>query len=144
MHARGRRRGRHGRFQWRHINRSEKAVAATGKGLDKARILGRVTKGVAQALDSGIQAVIEIHKGVGGPKAGAQLFARDKPAGMFKKQAKDLKRLGLQADPGAAATKLAGMQIGFKDAEFYERIGLRREQRVCSDGSEDRESLNRG
>src|SRR5437016_8695099 len=71
---------------------SEKAVAAARESFDEARIFGGIAQGVAQALDGGIQAVIEVHESVRRPKLAAQLFPGDHLAGLLEKECQDLDR----------------------------------------------------
>ena len=56
-------------------DRHQKAVTPPRHGLNKTRILGAVSQRVAKPADGGVETVIEIDKGVGGPQAGPQLFA---------------------------------------------------------------------
>src|SRR5882762_5979018 len=65
------------------IDRGEKAVAATRESFDEARIFSGITQGVAQALDGGIQAVIEVHESVRRPQPASQLLPGDHLAGLL-------------------------------------------------------------
>src|ERR1700682_5394637 len=47
------------------------AVATPGQRLDEPRILRRISQRLAQFVDRGIQAVVEVDEGVGGPDLGA-------------------------------------------------------------------------
>ena len=71
----------------------------TGKGLNKPRFFGRIAQGIAQLTDCYVQAMIEIHEGIIGPKFFSQLFPRDHLAWAFDQQRQHLTRLILQLDP---------------------------------------------
>ncbi len=77
------------------IDGDEKAVAATRDSFDEARIFGGITQCAAQALDGGIQAVVEVHEGVRRPQLAAQLFPGDHLTGPFEKECQELERLVL-------------------------------------------------
>jgi len=77
------------------IDGYEKAVAATRESFDEARIFCGITQCAAQALDGGIQAVVEVHESVRRPQLAAQLFPGDHLAGPFEKECQELERLVL-------------------------------------------------
>jgi hypothetical protein len=59
-----------GSFDW-----GNEAVAMPRNRLNVTCVFGRITESGAEFLDRSIQAVLEVHEGIGGPEAGAQLFA---------------------------------------------------------------------
>ena len=71
-------------------------VTASRNRLDELRVLRVVTKRCTQALDRGIQAVLEIDKSSVGPKLPKQLFALDHLARSFQQQSQNLQRLSSQ------------------------------------------------
>src|ERR1700730_2041249 len=80
------------------LHRCYEAISAPRKGLDIARTGGRIAQDLAQFINGGVQAVVEIHEGIGGPELLAQLFARDDISGALKQQGEYLERLLLQAE----------------------------------------------
>jgi hypothetical protein len=54
------------------------------QGFYKTRVVRRIAQRSAQLVDSGVQAVLEVHKGVGRPKLLAQLLARDDVARLLQ------------------------------------------------------------
>src|SRR5262245_21027053 len=71
-------------------------VPASRNRLDEPRVLRVVTKRCTQALDRGIQAVLEIDKSSGGPKLPKQLVALNHLARSFQQQSQNLQRLPSQ------------------------------------------------
>ena len=84
------------------------------KGLDEARILGRVPEREPQTLDRGIEGVLEVDEGAFGPQAHAELVARNHIARTFQEQGQDLKRLILQVDTKPGLPELACPEIDFE------------------------------
>ena len=82
-------------------DRSHEAIAATGQGFDEARAVGGIAKSFAELVNRGIQTVVEINKGVGGPDLSAKLFAGDDFAGPLQQKAEDMERLILELDAHA-------------------------------------------
>ena len=70
-------------------DRHQKAVTPPGNGLDKSRILGAVAQGVAEPADGGVETVIEIDKGVGGPQTAPQLVPRNHLSRPFQQQGQE-------------------------------------------------------
>jgi hypothetical protein len=97
--------------------RSDEAVTALGKSFDEAGVVGFVGEGVAELVDGGVQAMLEIDEGVFGPEALLELLAGDDEAGVFQENGEDLEWaiLEFETDPGFA--ELAGEQIRFVGAE---------------------------
>jgi len=105
------------------IDGYEKAVAATRESFDEARIFCGITQCAAQALDGGIQAVVEVHEGVRRPQLAAQLFPGDHLAGPFKKECQELERLVLELDFRAVSAEFTGTKVGFEDPEADDTVG---------------------
>jgi hypothetical protein len=63
------------------------------------------------------QAVIEVHKCVGGPQAFSQLFSADDFPRPFQQKREDLEGLFLQLKPGTVASYFSRAQVYFKKAE---------------------------
>lgn len=106
-----------GRGAVRGLDRSEKAVAATGKSLDVAGLVGVVGERRANLVDREIDAVLEIHEGGTRPKMEADFLARNNGARALGEKLEQAKRLRLQADEGAVFAKLAGRRIKLKGTE---------------------------
>src|SRR6516164_6225095 len=65
-------------------------AAAERQGLDEAGVFGRVSQSVPEPFDGGIQTVIKIDEGIGGPEPAPQFLTCDDLPRLFKKQAEDL------------------------------------------------------
>ena len=101
--------GSSGKFVERGLfNRSNEAVAVAGDGLDEPRIFRGVAESLAETHDGGVEAVIEVNKGVARPETFAKLFAADEIAGSFEKDRKNLPRLVLEANAGSVLAQFAG------------------------------------
>jgi hypothetical protein len=107
-------------------DRGDKTVATLGESFNEAGIVGFVGEGVAQFVNGGVQAVLEIDEGVFGPEAFLVLLAGDDDAGLLEEDSQDLEGaiLDFQADAGFA--KFAGEQVGFVGAEADDRGKLGR------------------
>jgi hypothetical protein len=103
-------------------DRGYEAVAALGNGFDKRGPVRGVTQRFSESFDRGIQAGVEINKGVGGPQSGAEFFPSDHLARMFHQLDKYLKRLLLELDPCTVSTQFAGTGIDLKVTEAINRI----------------------
>ena len=99
------------------MHRGDEAVSAAGKGFDVAWARGGVSEGLADFVDGGVEAVVEIDESVGGPEFLLELFARDDFASAFEKQGENLERLALQAELDAAFAQFAGAEIEFEDSK---------------------------
>ena len=86
-------------------------ITAFGKGFDEARLVRFVVQGLAQFLDGCIEAMVEIHERVFGPKPLAKLFSRDHLAGLLQQYGQYLEWLLLKLDLVAALVKLTGAQV---------------------------------
>jgi hypothetical protein len=108
------RRGR--RFRWG-LDSSNKAVAAARERLDPTRAVGGVVESVAEAIDGGVEAMLEIDKGVRGPKQGAELLASDKVTRVVQQHLKNLKGLRGNTYALPVAEQFPGREIGLKRAK---------------------------
>jgi hypothetical protein len=59
------------------LHRSDETVSAAGEGFDVARAGSGVSESFAHLVDRGVQAVVEVDEGVGGPEFLLQFFAGD-------------------------------------------------------------------
>src|SRR5712692_11768566 len=103
-----------GRVDWGDIG--EEPVAATGNGLDEARILRRVAQRFTNLVDGFVEAVIEVDDRPA-PKFLAQLLPGYQLSGFFQEHRQDLKRLLLQPDAQAALCQFAGSKIDLEDTK---------------------------
>jgi uncharacterized protein (DUF1786 family) len=99
---------------------SDKAISAAGQGFDVARTRSRVAQSLAQLIDGGVQAVVEIDEGIGGPELLAHLLARNHIAGTLEKQGQHLQRLILKAKLGAVFAQLARGEIKLEEAKAHD------------------------
>ena len=96
---------------------SDEAVAAFGESFDETGVVGFVGEGVAEFVDGGVEAVLEIDEGVFGPEALLELLACDDEAGVFEKDGEDLEGAILDFEADAGFAEFAGEQIGFVGPE---------------------------
>jgi hypothetical protein len=109
-----------GSFADSSVDGREQAITAAREGFDKAGVFGGITEGVAQALDGGVQAVVEVHKGVGRPKTAVQFLSRNDFTRTLQEHGQDLERLLLKPYFDAIAAKLSSTQVGFKGSKADE------------------------
>src|SRR5580692_4055151 len=57
------------------LDGEDEAIAELRKGFDKAGFRSGVVQNAAKFLDGGVQAVLEVHKGIRGPELLTKLFA---------------------------------------------------------------------
>jgi len=70
-------------FDW-NMYGSDESVSAAGEGFDVAGSGGGISQGFADLVDGGVETVVEVDEGVGGPEFLLQLFAGDDLAGMVQ------------------------------------------------------------
>jgi hypothetical protein len=99
------------------MNWRDKSITPAGQRLDKTRIFGRVTQGVAKSFYRGIQAVFEIDERVGRPKPRLEFLARDHLSRSCQQKIQDLERLILEANANPVAAQFARAEIRFEDTE---------------------------
>jgi hypothetical protein len=107
------------------VQDSDEAVTPLGKSLDEAWVVGRVVERLAEPVDGLVQAMIEIHKGTGRPKALGEFFARNHFAGPLEQSREDLEGFFLKDGVVTVATKFACMQVQFELGEADEAAGFR-------------------
>jgi hypothetical protein len=95
----------------------EEAVAAAGEGLEEAWVGSGVAEGFSDAVDGGVDAVLEVDEGAVRPELTGDFFAGEKLAGARKEEAENLEGLGVELDTDALAAELAGGGIGLECAE---------------------------
>jgi hypothetical protein len=105
-----------------HVYGGQKTVAAASESLNKAGIFSGITDGVAQTLDGGVQAVVEIHKCINRPEPAAQFFPGNDFPGMLEEHGQDLERLLLESHLDAVPAELTGTEIHFEDAEADDAV----------------------
>ncbi len=106
------------------LDLTQKAVPPPCHGFDITRIVGRFPERVAQLLNGGVDAVIELHDGVVRPKAEANLLAQHHLAGMLQQHTKDAAGLFPQAEPDAVFAQLTRSNVEFEWPEA-KYLGLR-------------------
>jgi hypothetical protein len=94
----------------------EETVAATGNGLNEARILRRVAQRFTNLVDGFVEAVIEVDDQLA-PKFLAQLLPGYQLSGFFQQHRQDLKRLLLQPDAQPTLCQFAGSKIDLEDTK---------------------------
>src|SRR6266849_60734 len=62
------------------VDGSDETIATAGESFDETGTVGGITESVAEAFDSGIEAMIEVDEGVGRPELALQFFAGNKLA----------------------------------------------------------------
>src|SRR5208282_2977270 len=92
-------------------HRSNETIAALGKRFDESWIVCLVAQGLAQFLDGRVQAVIEVHESVFGPKPLAKLLSRDHLPGLLQQHRQYLEGLLLKLDPVALLGQLPRTQV---------------------------------
>jgi len=107
-------------------NRRNETIPASGNRFHKAGVLGSIAQHFAQAHYGIVQSVVEIDKGIAGPKAIAQFFARDNFARLLKKHDQNLKRLLWKFDSETMLAELASLQIHFENTEMQNSRNRRR------------------
>src|ERR1700740_2645158 len=101
----------------------EKPVAAARQRLHIPRLLGGIAKGFSNFVDGGVQALVEVHEGVGGPQLLTKFLAGDDSAGVFEQQREHLEGLILQANLQPILSQLAGREVRLKNSELHRVSG---------------------
>jgi hypothetical protein len=109
------------------LDGGDETVSAAGERLYIAWTGGGIAEGFPYFIDRGIQAVIEVDEGVGGPEALLDLFAGDDFSGSFEEQGEDLEGLSLEAELDAALPQFARAEIEFENSETGD-AAVRRER----------------
>jgi hypothetical protein len=103
---------------------SDEAVAALGDGLDVNGRVGDVAQGVAQFHHGGVEAVVEVDEGIGGPEDATEVFAADELAGMLEEIDKHPEGLLADTDGNAVAPQLEIASVDLKDTETPDLRGI--------------------
>src|SRR5712692_4638921 len=99
------------------LHGADEPVAALRKGLDETPLLVVVTQRLAQLLDCGVEAVIEVHKSVRGPEPFLKFFPPDDLTRTLQEQGKESKRQDLQLDFAARFAEFACAKIHLKNVK---------------------------
>ena len=99
------------------FNGSHEAIAAAGQGLNESGIAGRVSEGLADAIDGGVHAVLVVDEGAVGPQLAGDFLARQQLAGPLQEQQEHLEGLRVQLDADALPAQLSGGGVCFKGSE---------------------------
>jgi len=75
------------------LNLCDEAIASARECLYVSRRIDGIRESVAEFVDSGVEAVIEIHESVGRPKFGAKLFTSDEAARCGEENHEDIEGL---------------------------------------------------
>jgi hypothetical protein len=102
---------------FRRLHGNQESIPAPGNSLNKARIRGRIPKGLSNLVDDGIQTVIKIDKGVGGPELLPQIFSSNNFTGSLEQYHQNLKWLLLQMHAHAGLAQFTARGIGFENSE---------------------------
>src|ERR1700730_15867910 len=99
------------------VHRPDEAIAVTRQRFDEMRALRVVVERCPQPLHGIVQALLEVHKGVGGPELLLQLFPGDGFTRPFQQHDKDLYRLTLQPDLHALFAEFPSSWIELENAK---------------------------
>jgi hypothetical protein len=99
------------------LDRSDEAVSTAGKGFDEAGVVGGVSERLSDAVYGGVEAVLEVSEGVGGPEFLLQLFAGDQFSAAEEQGFEHLEGLAGQADADALLAQFGGLEIRLEDTK---------------------------
>ena len=106
------------------MHRSQEAVASAGQRLDEPGVGGGVSDGLPQAVHRGVEAVVEIHVGVGAPQGLTQLLAGNHLPGAGEEDAQDFEGTPAERHPLAGLAQVARGQVCLERPEAsYARGG---------------------
>jgi len=94
----------------------KETIAATGNGLNEARVLRRIAQRFTDLVDGFVEAVIKVDDRLA-PKFLTQLLTGYQLSGFLKQYRQDLKRLLLQPDAQATLCQFAGSKIDLEDSK---------------------------
>ena len=95
----------------------DEAISTAGQRLYIARTGGGVSQCLADFVDRGVQAVVEIDECIRRPKLLLQLFSRDYFARALQQQGEYLKGLTLQAQLHSILAEFTGAEVKFENAK---------------------------
>jgi len=99
------------------VDWSYKSISTASKSFNIYRHFCRFAESVSQSLDGGVEAMIEINKGVRRPEPIPQLFTCNHRAWMFHKQAQDLEWLFLEFYLDSALPQFTCTNVNLEDSE---------------------------
>jgi hypothetical protein len=99
------------------VHRSNEAITAAGERLNKDRSVCRFAQRIAQPLDRGIQAMIEVNEGVRRPEFIAQFLSSNELSRPFQERRQYLKGLFLQFYLLSPLAQFPGVEIDLEGAE---------------------------
>jgi hypothetical protein len=102
-------------------DRHHESIAATWKGLDEPRGVGRVAQHLANLADTEIQALLEVHERIAAPDVVADFGAGDDFTAAADEELEDSERLRRQPEQVAALTQLAGRRIELERGKTQDR-----------------------
>src|SRR5207245_11199154 len=88
------------------LHRSDEAVAQFRNPLNEERVFGGITQDFTQAFDDSVEAGVEVNKGVGGLKRGAELLAGNPLSRGLEEVQQDYEGLILNFEPTPALPQL--------------------------------------
>src|SRR5215472_10245282 len=100
-----------------HLNRSNEAIAPPGKCLHKSGIFSRIPQSLSQPIHSAIQALVEIHKRIGGPELLLQFLSCDHSSRVLDQDGEYLERLALEGRPVSVSSEFGGLQVELEFAK---------------------------
>jgi hypothetical protein len=101
----------------RAIDWSNETIATSSERLDEHWSVRRFAQRIAQPLDGGIQAMIEVNEGILRPEFAAQFFSGNDFSRAFKQSGQHLQRLFLELYLLSPLAELSGLKINLKRSE---------------------------
>jgi hypothetical protein len=99
------------------VNGSDKTVTQAGACFDETALARRITEGLAERINGGIETVFEIDMQAG-PEFFGEFLARDESAWLTQEKLKDAKGLVLERNTDTRLTEFAQLQIKFERREM--------------------------
>ena len=100
-----------------HLDRGDETIAAPRQRFDEARSSSGITQGLAQSLDDGVEAMLEVDVDVVTPELLAHLDARNQDTRLTRQRRKDTKGLLCEQLSRAVQRQFPGLQIQLEIAE---------------------------
>ena len=97
--------------------RRDEAITTAGQSFNEPWIVGGIVQRLAQFLDGVVQALVEIHEGIGRPDSFLEFFAGNHFTGMLEENLEDLKGLNLEFEAYPVLAQLTGTTVGIEVAE---------------------------
>lgn len=102
----------------------EEAIAAARDGFYKAGTFGGIAEGLTDLVNHFVEAVVEIHEGVCGPKLFLKLLAGNHFAVVLEQDGQDPEGLFLKAHAEAMLAQFAGAEVHLENSETEPPTGL--------------------